>query len=116
LYVPRAHGVQGRSFAPVTPDVQTQSPMDTLPSSDDEYAGHAVQAHEPVLSLYLPAAHLTHGPPPGPVYPTLNTQSTMRPLAAGAAVFDGHTSQNALPSGDHWPAGHARHVSFADAW
>jgi len=50
------------------------------------------------------------------VYPTLHAQSTTRPLAAGAAVFAGHTSQTELPSGDHIPAGHGRHVSFTAAW
>jgi hypothetical protein len=37
------------------------------------------------------------------------------PLAAGAALFTGHILQFGLPSGDHCPSGHARHVSLPTA-
>jgi hypothetical protein len=116
LYLPGTHPVHGNPFGPVNPALHEQFVTFTLASADDEYAGHVVHAHAPVVFLYLPTSHSTHGPPPGPVYPTLHAQSTTRPLAAGAAVFAGHTSQTELPSGDHIPSGHGRHVSFTAAW
>ena len=44
-----------------------------------------------------------------------HTQLLINPLAAGAREFAGHRLQFALPSGDHCPSGHGRHVSFPTA-
>jgi hypothetical protein len=46
------------------------------------------------------------------MYPALQTQLLSNPLEAGAREFTGHRLQFALPSGDHWPSGHGRHVSL----
>jgi hypothetical protein len=116
LYLPSSHAVHGSPLGPLNPTMQKQSPTFTLPSGDDVYAGHMLHAHDPVVSLYLPTSHLTQGPPPGPVYPTSQAQSTIRPIPGSAAELGGHSSQSTLPSGDHSPAGHDRHVSFAAAW
>ena len=116
LYLPGTHAVHGSPFAPVNPALHEQFVTATLAGAENEYAGHVVHAHAPLTFLYLPTSHSTHGPPPGPVYPTLHAQSTMRPRAAGAAEFAGHTSHIELPSGDHSPAAHGRHVSFTAAW
>ena len=73
------------------------------------------ESPEPVTVLYCPAGHAVQGPPFGPVYPASHTQLLSNPLAAGAREFAGHRLQFALPSGDHCPSGHGRHVSFPTA-
>ena len=51
-------------------------------------------------------------PPLAPTYPTSHTQLLSNPLELGAREFAGHKLQFALPSGDHCPGGHGRHVSL----
>jgi hypothetical protein len=70
---------------------------------------HGVHAALPFETLNVPAAQGTHGPPFGPVNPASQMQLVIKPLCAAAAEFTGHILQSGLPSGDHMPAGHARH-------
>ncbi len=77
----------------------------------DVSAGQAVHKADPV-ALYVPAAHGTHVLPAAPVYPASQTQLVSSPLPAAAREFAGHTLQFGLPSGDHCPSGHGRHVSL----
>ena len=72
-------------------------------------AGHAVA---PTTSEYVPDGHETQGPPFGPKYFASQTQLLSNPLDAGAREFTGHRLQFALPSGDHCPNTHGRHVSL----
>ena len=74
-----------------------------------------VHALVPVTVLYLPAAQAEHGPPFGPVYPASQMQLLTKPLEAPAREFAGHKLQLGLPSGDHWPSGQLKHVSFPTA-
>jgi len=69
-------------------------------------------ALEPATVLYFPASHAEHWPPFGPEYPALQAQSVCDPLDAPAREFSGHRLQLGLPSGDHSPGAHAKHVSF----
>ena len=56
-----------------------------------------------------------HWPPFGPTYPVLHAQLLTNPLDLGAREFAGHKLQFALPSGDHCPSAHGRHVSLPTA-
>jgi hypothetical protein len=82
-----------------------------------EYSPAAQLSHalEPVTVLYFPAAHTEQAPPFGPVYPTSHVQFIRNPLEAPARAFAGHALQFGLPSGDHWPSGQLKHVSFPTA-
>ena len=82
-----------------------------------EYSPAAQLSHglAPDTVLYFPAVHIVQAPPFGPVYPTSQVQLTRNPLEAAAREFNGHALQFGLPSGDHWPSGHWRHVSFPTA-
>jgi hypothetical protein len=75
-------------------------------------AGHETHALAPVTFLYWPAAHAEHWPPFGPVYPASQAQLLSDPLEGAAPEFAGHRLQLGLPSGDHCPSGHLRHVSL----
>jgi hypothetical protein len=75
-------------------------------------ARQRVQLLGPATVLYFPASHAVHTPPLGPVYPALQAQFVCDPLDAAANEFAGHRLQLGLPSGDHCPSGHARHVSL----
>ena len=79
-----------------------------------EYAPAAQFKHAlvPVTALYCPAAHMVQAPPFGPENPASHVQLTRNPLEAAAREFAGHKLQLGLPSGDHCPSGHARHVSL----
>ena len=79
-----------------------------------EYAPAAQFAHglDPVTALYCPAAHIVQAPPFGPEKPASHVQLMRNPLEAPAREFAGHRLQLGLPSGDHCPSGHARHVSL----
>ncbi len=66
-------------------------------------------------AAYLPGGHTVQAPPFTPLYPVSHTQLLSNPLAAGEREFAGHRLQFALPSGDHCPSGHGRHVSFPTA-
>ena len=88
------------------------------PSNDDIPAGqgtHALAFLAPGTLEYVPAGHAVQAPPFGPVYPASHTQLLSDPLEAGAREFAGHKLQLGLPSGDHCPDGHARHVSLPTA-
>jgi hypothetical protein len=78
----------------------------------DMSAGHALHAADPVAALYVPAAQGTHVLPSAPVYPASQMQLVRDPLPAAAREFSGHKLQFGLPSGDHCPSGHGRHVSL----
>ena len=49
------------------------------------------------------------------MYPASQVQFLRNPLFAAARAFAGHKLQLGLPSGDHCPSGHCRHVSFPTA-
>jgi len=49
------------------------------------------------------------------MYPASHTQSVISPDTFSVFEFAGHRLQFALPSGDHFPAWHSRHVSFVVA-
>jgi hypothetical protein len=78
----------------------------------DVSAGHALHAPDPAAPLYVPAAHDAHVLPAAPLYPASQTQLVSSPLPAAAREFAGHGLQFGLPSGDHCPSGHGRHVSL----
>ena len=82
-----------------------------------EYAPDTQFTHAlvPVTVLYCPAAHAVQVTPFGPENPASQAQLLRNPLEAGAREFAGHTLQFGLPSGDHCPSGHARHVSLPTA-
>ena len=82
-----------------------------------EYSPAVQFAHglDPVTVLYRPTAHTVQAPPFGPENPASQVQLTRNPLEAAAREFNGHKLQLGLPSGDHWPSGHWRHVSFPTA-
>jgi hypothetical protein len=79
---------------------------------ENEPAAHGTHAPETGASLYRPAAHSAQTPPFGPLYPASHAQLLTNPLDAGAREFSGHRLQFALPSGDHCPSSHGRHVSL----
>jgi hypothetical protein len=83
-----------------------------LPMADTAFVGHALHAADPLASLYVPAAQGTHVPPSAPVYPASQVQSVCDPPPAAAREFAGHKLQFGLPSNDHCPSGHGRHVSL----
>ncbi len=83
-----------------------------LPMGDTAFAGHALHAADPLASLYVPVAQGTHVPPSVPVYPASQVQPVIDPLPAAAREFAGHKLQFGLPSNDHCPSGHGRHVSL----
>ena len=137
-YAPAGHGTHVfELFAPVAPEYvpATQLRHALAPAAEYFPAGHKIHTAEelapavpeycpdrqlthapvPVTVLYCPAGHAVHGPPFGPVYPASHTQLVSSPLFAGAREFTGHRLQFALPSGDHWPSGHGRHVSLTVA-
>ena len=98
-YVPATHGAHTLAFvAPGTPE--------------NAPAAHGTHAPAPGASLYRPAAHSAQTPPFAPVYPASHAQLLTNPLDAGAREFTGHRLQFALPSGDHCPNTHGRHVSL----
>jgi len=76
---------------------------------------HAIHALEPITVLYRPGGHAEQRPPFGPVYPASHAQLLRDPLPGPAREFTGHKLQFGLPSGDHCPSGHARHVSLLTA-
>ena len=78
----------------------------------DMSAGHAMHRPDPVAALYVPGTQDAHVLPSAPVYPASHVQLLRNPLEAPALEFAGHTLQFGLPSGDHWPSGHGRHVSL----
>ncbi len=78
-------------------------------------AGHGTHTPAPVTVLYCPAGHAVQVAPFAPVFPASHVQLLMNPLEFGAREFSGHRLQFALPSGDHCPSGHARHVSMPTA-
>ena len=82
-----------------------------------EYSPAAQLSHglAPDTVLYFPAAHTVQAPPFGPENPTSHVQLTRNPLEAAAREFNGHKLQLGLPSGDHWPSGQLKHVSFPTA-
>jgi hypothetical protein len=81
-------------------------------AADDIRAGHALHAADPLASVYVPAAQGTHVLPSAPVYPASQVQPVIDPLPATAREFAGHKLQFGLPSNDHCPSGHVRHVSL----
>ncbi len=101
-----------------TPDTLTypvthqQSDTSLAAPDVDVSAGQAVHAADPVAALYVAAAQDTHVLPSAPVYPASQTQLVRDPLPAPAREFAGHKLQFGLPSGDHCPSGHGRHVSL----
>ena len=118
-YVPDGHVTH--VLAPVAPDTPENAPaghgvqtVALLAPVTPEYvpARQLVHTLGPVAALYFPASHAVHRPPLGPVYPALQAQLVCDPLDAAANEFAGHTLQFGLPSGDHCPSGHARHVSL----
>jgi hypothetical protein len=111
LAVPAAHATHGPTFGPVYPELHEQSLTFVLPNNEFAFAGQLEHAALPFETLYLPATQATHGPPFGPVKPASQMQLVIKPLRAGAAEFTGHILQSGLPSGDHWPAGHAKQLS-----
>ena len=94
------------------PVTHQQSDKLTAAPDVDMRAGHALHAADPVAPLYVPAAQDTHVLPASPVYPASQMQSVRDPLPAAAREFAGHKLQFGLPSGDHCPSGHDRHVSL----
>jgi hypothetical protein len=94
------------------PDEHVQLLTDELALGELEPTGHETHAAAPVTFLYWPAAHAEHRPPFGPVYPELQLQFVCDPLPGPASELTGHKLQFGLPSGDHFPSGHARHVSL----
>jgi len=132
LYLPATHAKHAPPSAPVYPALQVQAVPDEPPAGEFAPAGQLVQtvallapvtaeyvpaeqlthALDPVAVLYFPAAHAEHTPPLGPVYPALHAQSVCDPLLAPANAFAGHRLQLGLPSGDHSPGAHAKHVSL----
>jgi hypothetical protein len=94
------------------PDEHVQLLTDELALGELEPTGHETHVAVPVTFLYWPAAHAEHRPPFGPVYPALQLQFVCDPLPGPASELTGHKLQFGLPSGDHCPSGHARHVSL----
>ena len=118
-YAPAEHKTHALSLlAPATPEyvpaTQFTHTADEFAATTTEYApaGQETQAFEPVTVLYLPAAHAEHRPPLGPVYPVLHAQSVCDPLPGPVNELAGHKLQLGLPSGDHFPSGHDKHVSL----
>jgi hypothetical protein len=94
------------------PDEHVQLLTDELAFGELEPIGHETHVAAPVAFLYWPAAHAEHWPPFGPVYPASQAQLVRNPLALAAHEFTGHKLQFGLPSGDHCPSGHDKHVSL----
>jgi len=94
------------------PGEHMQLLTDELALGELEPTGHETHVAVPVTFLYWPAAHAEHRPPFGPVYPALQLQFVCDPLAGPASELSGHKLQFGLPSGDHCPSGHVRHVSL----
>jgi hypothetical protein len=94
------------------PVTHQQSDKLTATPDVDMSAGHALHKADPVAALYVPAAQGTHVLPDAPVYPASHMQLVSEPLPAAAREFAGHKLQFGLPSGDHCPSGHGRHVSL----
>jgi len=94
------------------PGEHVQLLTDELAFGELEPTGHETHVAAPAAFLYWPAAHAEHRPPFGPVYPALQLQFVCDPLPGPASEFTGHKLQLGLPSGDHSPSGHARHVSL----
>jgi hypothetical protein len=94
------------------PVTHQQSDKLSAAAADDIRAGHALHAADPLASLYVPAAHGSHVLPSAPVYPASQVQPVIDPLPAAAREFAGHKLQFGLPSNDHCPSGHGRHVSI----
>jgi len=94
------------------PGEHVQLLTDELAFGELEPTGHETHVAAPDAFLYWPAAHAEHWPPFGPVYPASHAQLLSDPLVAAASEFTGHKLQLGLPSGDHCPSGHARHVSL----
>jgi hypothetical protein len=118
-YAPAGQDVHtAEELAPETPEyvptAQLVHAAEELAPAVLEYfpAGHCTHALGPVAVLYSPGAHAVQVPPFGPVYPASQVQLLRNPLDAGAREFAGHRLQFGLPSGDHSPSGHARHVSL----
>jgi hypothetical protein len=131
LYVPATHAEQEPPSDPVYPLLQRQSRAAALPLGELESAGHVAQveakaattaaenalaaqsvhAAEPEPALYFPATHSAQVCPSGPVAPALQVQAARRADPGGEFEFAGQTSQVGLPSGDHPPSEHCRHVS-----
>jgi hypothetical protein len=95
----------------VYPALHRQLLWDTLPATEIEFGGQSLQAAEPELPLYFPTRHSTQVCPSAPVAPALHLQSVIRADADDEFEFTGHASQLGLPSGDHMPAAHGRHIS-----
>jgi hypothetical protein len=131
LYVPATHAEQEPPSDPVYPLLQRQWVAAALPLGELESARHAVQvvaeaaptaaenalaaqavhAAEPEPALYFPATHSAQVSPSSPVAPALQVQAVRRADPGGEFEFAGQTSQVGLPSADHPPAEHCRHVS-----
>ena len=118
-YVPPGHTTH--VLALVAPDTPENAPaghcaqtVALLAPVTPEYvpAEQLTHALDPVAVLYWPATHAEQVPPFGPVYPALHVQLLRNPLLAPANAFAGHRLQLGLPSGDHSPGAHAKHVSF----
>ena len=103
-----------REYIPVGQLVHVLAPLafENMPNMPSTQFTHAPV---PVAFLYCPAAHGEHTPPFDPENPASQAQLVIKPLEAPAREFAGHRLQFGLPSGDHWPSGHARHVSFPTA-
>jgi len=114
-YAPAGHGTHTvdpaeLAYMPAAQLIQTLSALaptvlDALPTAQ------TIHALDPVTVLYCPAGHAVQVAPFAPVCPASHVQLLMNPLEAGAREFSGHRLQFALPSGDHCPSGHGRHVS-----
>ena len=111
LKKPAAHGAHGPPSGPLKPTLHRQPPRDALPATEIEFAGQSLHAAEPAPSLYFPARHSTQVCPSAPVAPALHLQSVIRADADEEFESAGHASQLGLPSGDHMPAAHGRHIS-----
>ena len=118
-YAPAGHKTHVLSL--LAPDTPENAPAEQLTHTEEEFAataveyapaGQLVHTLEPVTVLYLPAAHAEHRPPLGPEYPVLHVQSVCDPLPGPVNELAGHRLQLGLPSGDHFPSGHDKHVSF----
>ena len=112
LYFPASHTAHGPPVGPVYPALQSaHAALDVLPTGEMRPEEQLVHCADPVVVLYVSAAQGEHVLPAGPVYPASHTQSKIDPDVASVCEYDGHKLQFALPSGDHCPAGHSRHVS-----
>ena len=94
------------------PVTHQQSDRRTAADDDDANAGQDWHTADPLAALYVPAAQGAHVLPSAPVYPASQVQPVIAPLPAPAREFAGHKLQFGLPSNDHCPSGHGRHVSF----